>query len=67
MPAEHGVGDEVDPTVVEPENAVHRTFWQRLNHFLFEKEPGQYSSIAPRDAQGRRTKPFFFNGNGRGR
>jgi hypothetical protein len=40
---------------------------QRLHHFLFEKSPSPYSSIAPRKADGTRTKIFFFNGNGRGR
>jgi hypothetical protein len=43
------------------------SFWQHLNHFLFEKNPSHYSSIAPRKADGTRTKIFFFNGNGRGR
>jgi hypothetical protein len=41
--------------------------WRRLNHFLFEKSPSPYSSIAPRRTDGTRTKIFFFNGNGRGR
>ena len=43
------------------------TFFQRLNTFLFEKKPSAYSSIAPRNADGTRTKIFFFNGNGRSR
>jgi hypothetical protein len=47
------------------------SFWRRLSHrfthFMFEKEPGQYSSISPRTTDGKRTKIFFFNGNGRGR
>ncbi len=38
-----------------------------LRHFLFEKSPSGYSSIAPRLPDGRRSKIFFFNGNGRGR
>jgi hypothetical protein len=38
-----------------------------VNHFLFEKKPSDYSSIAPRAADGTRTKLFVFNGNGRGR
>lgn len=40
---------------------------QRLTHFMFEKRPSQYSSIAPRKSDGTRTKIFFFNGSGRGR
>jgi hypothetical protein len=43
------------------------SFLQRLRHFMFEKEPSPYSSIAPRMSDGTRTKIFFFNGNGRGR
>ncbi|MHB8335416.1 MAG: hypothetical protein ACYDEH_11055 [Acidimicrobiales bacterium] len=47
---------------------VVRASWrQRLNHFFFEKKPTGYSSISPRTPDGRRTKPFFFNGNGQGR
>jgi len=42
-------------------------FMKRLYHFLFEANPSQYSSIAPRKADGTRTKILFFNGNGRGR
>lgn len=42
-------------------------FMRRLRHFMFEKEPSPYSSIAPRSSDGTRTKIFFFNGNGRGR
>jgi hypothetical protein len=42
--------------------------WRRaFSNFMFNKKPSDYSSIAPRDADGRRTKIFFFNGNGRGR
>ncbi len=45
--------------------------WQRFRHrvtlFMFEKQPGRYSSIAPRTPDGKRTKIFPFNGNGRGR
>jgi hypothetical protein len=42
--------------------------WRRaFSSFMFNKKPSDYSSIAPRDADGRRTKIFFFNGNGRGR
>ncbi|HEY5121711.1 MAG TPA: hypothetical protein VII84_09070 [Acidimicrobiales bacterium] len=38
-----------------------------LINFMFNKKPSGYSSLVPRDSQGRRSKPFFFNGNGRGR
>ncbi len=65
QPPEHGVGD--GPGVVPSPVHAQRSFWQSVFHFLFEKEPSQYSSIAPRKADGTRTKPFFFNGNGRGR
>jgi hypothetical protein len=41
--------------------------WRRLNNFLFNKQASRYSSIAPRTGDGRRSKIFFFNGNGRGR
>ncbi|MDE3083245.1 MAG: hypothetical protein KGJ39_07485 [Acidobacteriota bacterium] len=64
QPAEHGVDDD---DVTAPRPARARGFWKSVNHFLFEKEPSDYSSIAPRGADGRRTKLFFFNGNGRGR
>lgn len=64
MPSEHGVSDEVEVT---PALADTRTPWQKLNHFLFEKQPSEYSSIAPRGADGKHSKLFFFNGNGRGR
>ncbi len=58
-----------DVEIAEPANSsVERGSWRRrLNHFFFEKQPSQYSSISPRTPDGRRTKPFFFNGNGRGR
>lgn len=64
QPARHDDVVEADPV----ESAVVRAPWRRrLTHFFFEKEPSQYSSIAPRMPGGKRTKPFFFNGNGRGR
>jgi hypothetical protein len=45
-----------------------RTGWRKgVINFLFNKKPSAYSSLAPRDSQGGRSKPFFFNGNGRGR
>lgn len=41
--------------------------WRRaFSNFMFNKKPSDYSWMAPRDADGRRTKIFFFNGNGRG-
>lgn len=46
---------------------VHVSWRRAVVDFLFNKKPSAYSSLAPRDAQGRRTKPFSFNGNGRGR
>ena len=64
MPPEHGVGDQVD---AEPIVVDNRTVWQKLKQFFFMKKPSQYSSIAPRGADGKRIKPTFFNGNGRGR
>ncbi len=68
MPPEHGVGDEIavedDVSHVPTDN---RSFGQKLHHFLFEKKASEYSSIAPRGPDGKRSKPFFFNGNGRGR
>jgi hypothetical protein len=40
--------------------------WRRtLSEFMFNKKKSGYSSIAPRDAEGRRTTVFCFNGNGR--
>ena len=63
QPSEHGHGDDVPPPQLAPPGGL----WKRVNRFLFEKEPSAYSSIAPRRADGTRTKLFFFNGNGRGR
>ncbi len=65
QPARHA--DEDEATADEPRVIVHASWRARLTHFFFEKKPSQYSSIAPRTPDGRRTKPFFFNGNGRGR
>ena len=68
MPPEHGVGDEVEAEdEVTHLSTDNRTFWQKLDQFLFEKQPSEYSSIAPRGPDGKRSKPFFFNGNGWGR
>lgn len=66
QPPEHGFDDEL----VKLRTTYHtsrRTLRQFIVHFLFEKEAGASSSISPRRADGSRTKPFFFNGNGRGR
>ncbi len=65
QPPEQGVGDHEVPEV--PQLASRRKFRAWLRHFLYEKEPSDYSSIAPRRADGSRTNLFFFNGNGRGR
>ena len=69
QPPGHDVGDEADAhdEVESPGIVVHRSFTQRLRHFLFEKKPGEYSSIAPRTPDGRRSGPFFYNGSGLGR
>ena len=58
-----------DVEIANPaDSSIERRSWrQRLTHFFFEKKPSQYSSLSPRTPDGRRTKPFFFNGNGRGR
>jgi len=66
QPAEHGFNDD-DPAAEAPAPMAKVRWRVRLRHFLFEKEPSQYSSISPRLPDGTRTKPFFFNGNGRGR
>ena len=66
QPAPHADEDEV-ATTDEPRRPTRTPWRRRLTHFLFEKKASQYSSIAPRLPDGRRTKPFFFNGNGRGR
>ena len=66
QPAQHAdEGEVIAPN--EPPVAVHTTWRARLTRFFFEKKASQYSSISPRTPDGRRTKPFFFNGNGRGR
>ena len=73
----YSADEDADEKTAEPEPArasevhgdlsVWKRFGQWFAHFMFEKEPSQYSSIAPRKADGTRTKIFFFNGNGRGR
>jgi hypothetical protein len=73
----YSVDEDVDEVIVEPDLArapglprglnVRKRFGHWFTHFMFEKEPSQYSSIAPRKADGTRSKIFFINGNGRGR
>jgi hypothetical protein len=63
-------GDDDDsplPTGEVVFNSAHVGFWRAINNFMFNKRPSGYSSLAPRGAEGRRSKIFFFNGNGRGR
>jgi hypothetical protein len=72
QPAYHASEDSARELLAPTQNyVVVGSFWQRFRHritrFMFEKEPGQYSSISPRTSDGKRTKIFFFNGNGRGR
>jgi hypothetical protein len=71
QPAYHAEEDMVEvgpePTRVKPVGSPWRRFRRRFSHLMFEKEPSQYSSISPRTPDGKRTKIFFFNGNGRGR
>jgi hypothetical protein len=68
QPAHHYEEDDTEAHVTLAASVVdHRSLLQRLNAFLFDKKPSEYSSLAPRQADGRRTKIFFFNGNGRGR
>ena len=71
QPAYHADEDAVDDAqpskTTTPAAQPRRGFRRWFSHFMFDKEPSQYSSIAPRTADGKRTKIFFFNGNGRGR
>jgi hypothetical protein len=67
QPARHYDEDVESQRDEVRDNGPRLSFKQRLHHFLFEKSPSPYSSIAPRKADGTRTKTFFFNGNGRGR
>jgi hypothetical protein len=72
QPAYHADEDSVQQVVTPtPVVDVAGTQWnrwrRRLTHFMFEKEPSAYSSIAPRTPDGKRPKIFFFNGSGRGR
>lgn len=72
QPAYHASEDSpVEPLDSQQNYLEAGGLWQRLGNrftrFMFEKKPGQYSSISPRTPDGGRTKIFFFNGNGRGR
>jgi len=71
QPAYHADEDTVEPqqvsTPIKPTGSPWQRLRRRFSHFMYEKEPSQYSSIAPRTPDGKRTKIFFFNGNGRGR
>lgn len=67
QPAEVGAGDHDEPGDAADSVPASGNLRARLRHFFFEKAPSPYSSIAPRDPGGQRTKIFFFNGNGRGR
>lgn len=42
-----------------------RRILHRFTHFMYEKEPSRYSSIAPRDANRGRTRIVFLNDNAR--
>jgi hypothetical protein len=61
--------DEDVPRPEEPRAPVAHEGWRRaLINFMFNKKPGGYCALVPRDSQGRRSKAFFFfNGNGRSR
>ena len=52
-------------TIDEP--SVWRTVKGRLLHPLRDRTPSEYSSLSPRNPDGTRTKPFYFNGSGKGR
>jgi hypothetical protein len=72
QPVYHASEDSARELLARTQNyVVVGSFWHRFRHrfthFMFEKEPGQYSSISPRTSDGKRTKIFVFNGNGRGR
>jgi hypothetical protein len=70
QPAYHADEDTVvvgGASAPKPVGGFWRRMQRRFSHFMFEKEPSQYSSISPRTPDGKRTKIFFFNGNGRGR
>ena len=66
QPAWHSTDSE-PVAMPDPAHRPHRNLGQALIHFLFEKKPSGYSSIAPRRADGTRVGAFFFNGGGRGR
>ena len=76
QPALHAAEDEPAVTAESPGADAHRPlqgggpfarFARSWTRFWFDKEPSAYSSIVPRTPDGRRTKPFLFNGNGRSR
>ena len=70
QPATHYEEDEVRPVVGSDRPAPDlsaKGVRRRFVRFMFEKKPSPYSSIAPRRADGTRTKIFPFNGGGRGR
>ena len=68
QPAEVSAGDHDERAGDDNDvDGVRAGLRARLRHFFFEKTPSPYSAIAPRQTDGRRTKIFFFNGNGRGR
>jgi hypothetical protein len=68
QPALHADEDDSpSPTGEVVLNSAHVGFWRAINNFMFNKRPSEYSSLAPRGAEGRRSRIFFFNGNGRGR
>ena len=63
---------------VRPENQqstppapAHYTRWERVTRFfsglLADRTPGDFNSLVPRGADGKRTRPFSFNGSGKGR
>ncbi|MGW4893101.1 hypothetical protein ACWEQL_12680 [Kitasatospora sp. NPDC004240] len=66
---EHYVRPANEPSL-PPTPAVY-TRWERftrfLNRLVADRTPGDRNSIAPRGYDGKRTRIFFFNGNGQGR
>jgi hypothetical protein len=68
---EHLVRPDDADELVTPTAAAPMSLWRRVGRLLSglmaDREPDTYSSISPRRPDGTRTRPFFFNGNGRGR
>lgn len=59
---------EQEPTqAAADEPSAWRRFVDRLLHPLRDRTPSGYSSLSPRNPDGSRTKPFYFNGSGKGR